>query len=500
MPSITETGLNEIKEKIKHIFTSDMEVNDYTGDAVPSITDLPDKNKGLILTNCAILFVDIRSSTKLSDNSQAKSMAKIYRAFARAMSMCVYACGGSVRQIAGDRVMGVFMDDEQESSVMKALSAGRAIVTVVDQLFNPLCKANVNQKTIECGVGIDVGRVLTTSVGMEHEGENSRDLVWAGRIANVASKHTDLANGGEIFVTSRFYAKLPVSEKVDENGNECWQTHIRIKGNSMFQGYGITNYYVEQQDDEGSAEQRSASEVSSAFSEHKQMPEQIIDGINQGEIITNIVEGVRKQTSDLLERFENVINRERDLQEKEESYRQRKEELLKKEQELNQKEAELNVREERVKKEVEYQKNKASYEVKKAFFRENLNSYSLTEAVKQLEELKTLGGKLEKTTVEILDELYYWRVVSYFKDKDIGFAYKMIVEWFQSEPYITSPYKADVVYIIKKLEKEQDYLQAVKNFIKKYEPSAEVILELKEILQELNLERQIAEINPFFTH
>ncbi|HFK1481119.1 TPA: hypothetical protein ACGXK0_003558 [Bacillus cereus] len=144
MPGITETELNEIKEKIEHIFTSDMEVDDYIGDVVPSIHELSDTNKDLILTNCAILFVDIRSSTQLSDKSQAKSMAKIYRAFARAMFMCVYACGGSVRQIAGDRVIGVFMDDEHESSVIKALSAGRVIVAVVEQLFNPLCKANVN--------------------------------------------------------------------------------------------------------------------------------------------------------------------------------------------------------------------------------------------------------------------------------------------------------------------------------------------------------------------
>ncbi|MCY8916775.1 adenylate/guanylate cyclase domain-containing protein [Bacillus atrophaeus] len=198
MPKVTEEGLKKIEEKIETIFTTEMEVDDFEGDSVPSVDDLPDKNKGLIVTNCTILFVDIRSSTKLSDKSQAKSMAKIYRAFARAMSMCVYESGGRVRQIAGDRVMGVFVDDAEESSIQKAMDAARAITSVVEYIFNPLCRKNVNQKEIACGVGIDTGRILVTPIGIKHQGDDSRDLVWAGKTANVASKHTDLAEASEI--------------------------------------------------------------------------------------------------------------------------------------------------------------------------------------------------------------------------------------------------------------------------------------------------------------
>jgi len=508
MPMISETSLTEIEEKIKEIFTSEMEVDDYEEEAVPSIQDLTDTNHGLILTNCSILFVDIRSSTELSDKSQAKSMAKIYRAFARAMSMCVYACGGNVRQIAGDRVMGVFLDDTTESSAMKALAAGRAIITVVEEIFNPLCKANVNQKTIECGVGIDIGRVLSTSVGIAHEGEDTRDLVWAGKTANVASKHTDLADGGEIFVTKRFHAKLPVAERVDEQGNERWEFHLRLKGNSIFEGYGKVDYFVEHEASEQIEQIRASLETSSTFMEQRRRPEQTINGISQQQLISNIVEGVRKQAGDLLERFETLVHRERDLQENENQYKKRQESLVSKEQaikskeqSLAQREAELNVREERMKKEVEYQKNEARYSVKAAFFREYLSTFELDFALKQLEELKELGAKIGKSPARFKSDLYHWKLVNFFKDKEVTVAYGIIIEQLRNEcGYVILPWEKDVIFVVKQLRKEQEYLEAVRYFIITFKPRVKLVLELKQILRGLGIEEHLIGTSPLIEH
>ncbi|HFK1481118.1 TPA: hypothetical protein ACGXK0_003557 [Bacillus cereus] len=317
----------------------------------------------------------------------------------------------------------------------------------------------------------------------------------------MASKYTDLADGGEIFVTNHFYTKLPVSEKVDENGDERWQPHYRIKGNAIFEGYVIADYYVEQQSEEQNKEQRSTSEVAASFLERKHVSERTIDGINQGEIITNIIEGVRKQTSDLLERFESVIHRERDFEEKEADYRKREQVLVTKEQTLAQKEEELSAREERMKQAVERQKIQATYEVKKAFFGDNINSYPLEEALKQMEELKILGEKLGKTSAEYKNDLYYWRLVRYFKDKEITIAYRMIIEQLQNKlGYISLPHIEDVVTIVKKLGKQQEYLQVVRYFIRTYKPKAKLILELKTILRGLGLEHQLTGTSSLLEH
>ncbi|MGE7843086.1 hypothetical protein ACQKNX_20150 [Lysinibacillus sp. NPDC093712] len=145
MSILTNVELLEISDKIIEVLDSPMEVEEYEGDVVPAVEDLTDANEGL-LVECAILFVDIRGSTTLSDTSWAKSMAKIYRAFVRAMVLCVYKSGGRVRQIVGDRVMGVFVNDKEKKGTEKALEAARAIITIIDYYFNPECRKKLMEK------------------------------------------------------------------------------------------------------------------------------------------------------------------------------------------------------------------------------------------------------------------------------------------------------------------------------------------------------------------
>ncbi|MCM3444743.1 adenylate/guanylate cyclase domain-containing protein [Metabacillus halosaccharovorans] len=491
MPELTSAKIEEIKEKIEDIFTTDMEVEDYTGDTVPSIDDLPDSNKGLLITNCSILFVDIRSSTQLSDRSQAKSMAKIYRAFARAMSMCIYACGGSVRQIAGDRVMGVFVDDELESAVNKAIDTGRAILTVVEHIFNPLCKSNINNKTIQCGVGIDSGRVLTTSVGIEHDNDDSRDLVWAGKIANIASKHTDLAESGEIFVTKRFFNKLPVASKTDKDGNDIWNHYFRIKGNSIFEGYGIINYFSNCIY-EGTAD---AAKDSLHISIAERLEENQVDGINEGQVITNIVEGVKKQTQDLLDSFETVINREYLVKEKESAYTEREKSLTVRERAIAQKESSLRDKEKQIALAVENSKNNAIYEVKLNFFKDNIDSYPLSECLLMINELKKLGEKIRKDSLTVTKEIWYWKLIRYFvQKKEFSIASNLIFEQLTNENYLVFPQADYIVTVIQHLGLEKQYLEAVKYRVETNTPKGDKLLELRNICRKLGVEHHIQKL------
>ena len=72
----------------------------------PTIGELEDNNKTYVI-QAAILFIDIRKSTYLTENSQAKSMVKIYRSFMRMAVDCVRKNDGVTRQFLGDRIMGV---------------------------------------------------------------------------------------------------------------------------------------------------------------------------------------------------------------------------------------------------------------------------------------------------------------------------------------------------------------------------------------------------------
>ena len=77
--------------------------------------------------------------------------------------------------------MGVFIDSADkngnivDSAADKAINAARSLQTVIDYSLNKYLKTNVNGKIIECGIGIDYGKILVTQVGMYgcHDGVGS---------------------------------------------------------------------------------------------------------------------------------------------------------------------------------------------------------------------------------------------------------------------------------------------------------------------------------------
>ena len=188
-----KTDFEKLDKRIEKITSTDVEkiVND---EGVPATNQLEDNNK-VYQTNATILFIDIRKSTLLTDMSKPQSMVKIYRSFMRTCVDCVRKNDGVTRQFLGDRIMGVFVDKKDDDGniicrgVDNALNAARAMQTCIDFSLNKFLKSNVNNKLIECGIGIDSGSILVTKVGMyglenDEEKENETDCVWVGKVTN----------------------------------------------------------------------------------------------------------------------------------------------------------------------------------------------------------------------------------------------------------------------------------------------------------------------------
>lgn len=237
--------------RLKQITSQKVEELEISSDTPPTLDTLPDSNKAYAIY-AAILFIDIRKSTELTEKSHTKSMVKIYRAFMRLAVSCVRANGGVTRQFLGDRIMGVFLNslDENgnvtESAVDKAVRAAQAMQTCIDYSLNKHMQEHIGGKTISCGIGIDYGKVLLTKVGMygvekDDTKENETDCVWVGRCTNKASKYSDLANGGEIFISNKVFNKLSPCLKPEN----IWTSTAKQKGNMLFKGYTSQNYYLD---------------------------------------------------------------------------------------------------------------------------------------------------------------------------------------------------------------------------------------------------------------
>ncbi|ASB89329.1 MULTISPECIES: adenylate/guanylate cyclase domain-containing protein [Bacillus] len=443
--------LEEIKYKLSEVFDSEMKVQDYDGGVVPSVEELEDVNIGLVVS-CSILFVDIRGSTSLSDSSWAKSMAKIYRAFVRAIVMCINYSGGSVRQIVGDRVMGVFVDDEDRKSTEKALEAARAILTVIDNYFNPKCQETVNGKQIECGIGIDYGNVLLTQVGMKLREEESKDLVWAGKIANIASKHTDMAEPGEIFITQRFFDGLPFQFKKDHSGNDLWNNVLRFKNEDFFKGYVIKNYYLDCFQHE--QEIRDNDNVN----DEKTVRLKAIPNIKDNEITP--IQKADQVLTLAFQKMEDIVRKQDELKSLEK-------ELLKRGERIQKKESELNIKE----KTISQRKITAEYEIKTKILYDQLDTLTLEGFRSLYDEVVILGNKIGKSNVQVKNDLHYWKLISFLEDKDIGWAYRLIKEQLrnsESKKCFEMPNPMVVEKIVKRLNKIEEYIELIQYTMKHY--------------------------------
>lgn len=317
---LTKSEFENTYKVLEGILTTPVDSIEMEFENPPTINDLVDSNKSYKIT-CAILFIDIRKSTDLSDSTHAKSMVKIYRSFMRMTVECVRDCGGVTRQFLGDRIMGVFMDEKDGdgkvivSAVDKAVYAARCMETFIDYALNNLINKYVSGKSITCGIGISYGNVLVTQVGMrgvesDETKENEKDTVWVGKITNYASKYADLAQSGEIFIDSRVYKELSDNLKSVQEGELAWNEVTRVKGDKIYHGYVTTDFYVENVGEFGTTKFAGVL-VESAY----QNP------------YDKLFTSIKKQTSDLVSEISKesarLAKKEEELKQWEENLRQR---------------------------------------------------------------------------------------------------------------------------------------------------------------------------------
>lgn len=317
--ALSKSDFEKLDSRLKNIIEQPVEQIEVNSDLPPTIEQLEDNNKTYSIV-AAILFIDIRKSTYLTENSQAKSMVKIYRSFMRMAVDCVRKNGGVTRQFLGDRIMGVFIDSVDESgsvaekAVEKAINAARSLQTVIDYSLNKYLKSKVNGKLIECGIGIDYGKVLVTQVGMygveqDENKENEVDCVWVGNTTNHASKYSDLASGREIFISDNVFKQMS-----DEYKN-VFVKSAKYKGTKLFQGYVTEDFYLDYFEELGKPikmENDSLVEIDTS--------QQLADGIKEIERLQNhliqrereiaiLEEKLKKENDDIKKKYmnENIL-------------------------------------------------------------------------------------------------------------------------------------------------------------------------------------------------
>ncbi len=151
--------------------------------------------------NAAIMFCDLRGSTRLEEELGRAAYIDLLNTFFDATSSIVNAHGGEVLKFIGDAVLAVFPDTEDGADASKeALQAAREIVARLSEL-----KDEAPGHCCECSIGICYGQVTYGNVGSKER----LDFTVIGRPANVAARLGDYGKkvGHRIVVSGRVALK-----------------------------------------------------------------------------------------------------------------------------------------------------------------------------------------------------------------------------------------------------------------------------------------------------
>lgn len=235
-----------LRSEVADFFSGDFDV--VKGIVVPDVEDIRLDNFGREL-GLAILFIDIRESTRIVDAFRRTTAARMYKAFLHGVAQIARNNDGELRSFNGDGVLVVFGGS---AKCNHAVRAAMQMSWFARKVLRPQMRSYFrrNQKLFgidfDFGIGIDVGTVLVVRGGIR--GDNNNDLVWVGNATNSAVKLSAHGkNNYHIYVSRDVYKKLN-KKLVFHNalngllGVKMWEPRI-LSGNLTETAYR-TNYFI----------------------------------------------------------------------------------------------------------------------------------------------------------------------------------------------------------------------------------------------------------------
>lgn len=160
--------------------------------------------------NFAVLFVDMRNSTKRAEKLGEEKTFLSMHAYIPALLQVVECYQGKVVDIMGDGIM-VFFGGRSSGmaknlAVQNAGLCGKDMLCVREKVINPILKEDDIEWEIDFGVGVAFGDVIVTKIGVEQ----FYDVKAFGNCVNKASKYSNECN--KVKVSKQIKKMWPCSE------------------------------------------------------------------------------------------------------------------------------------------------------------------------------------------------------------------------------------------------------------------------------------------------
>ncbi len=148
----------------------------------------------------AVLFVDIRGFTTMSERLQPEQVVEILNEYLELTSHAIYKNHGTLDKFIGDATMAVFNAPVNlEDYVYKAVCAAYDMVQGAKQLEKKLKEQYGN--SVQFGIGVNCGPAIVGNIGSERR----MDYTAIGDTVNTAARLESNAKQGEILISQAVY-------------------------------------------------------------------------------------------------------------------------------------------------------------------------------------------------------------------------------------------------------------------------------------------------------
>ena len=166
------------------------------------VNRLVDSKEGVFFQNdrkeATVLFAEIKSFGGICEKMSAEELISTLHEFYAAAQDVFFKHSGIFGNIFGNQLMAVFGlissdNDAPHNAIKAALEMQNAV--------RRLTKSNKDVETIEIGIGINTGEIVSGNIGFK----NRLEYAAVGSCVDIASKLQQISKGGEIIIGERTF-------------------------------------------------------------------------------------------------------------------------------------------------------------------------------------------------------------------------------------------------------------------------------------------------------
>ena len=169
----------------------------------------------------AVMFVDIRGFTPMSENLQPEQVVQILNEYLTLTTESIFKHNGMLDKFIGDATMAVFNAPfDLEDYLYEAVATAWDIKSGSEELGRKLMEQF--GRTVSFGIGVNCGDAVVGNIGCEFR----MDYTAIGDTVNTAARLESRAKPGQILISEKLYKALEHRIEAEEVGE------MELKGKS----------------------------------------------------------------------------------------------------------------------------------------------------------------------------------------------------------------------------------------------------------------------------